>query len=85
MIQVDVSELNEMIQKSVFDALEEYDRRKNAVLITREEAATILGIDVSTLWRWAKCGTLRPQGRVGNRVVYERAKVEAIARGEVMM
>lgn len=81
-IQVEVSELNEMIKQSVFLALEEYDHRKNAVLITREEAAAILDVDISTLWRWSKCGTLKPKGRVGNKVVYERAKVEAIARGE---
>jgi excisionase family DNA binding protein len=45
-------------------------------LITRKEAAHILGISLPTLNEWTKNGTL-PAQRIGTRVRYQRASVYA--------
>jgi len=45
-------------------------------LITRKEAALILGISLPTLNDWTKNGTI-PAQRIGTRVRYQRANVYA--------
>lgn len=43
-------------------------------LITRKQACTLLGINLSTLWKHTKSGKLRSFG-IGNRVFYSRKQV----------
>ena len=50
-------------------------------LLTRKETLQMLGVDASTLWRWAKTGYLLPVG-YGGRKRYKRDDVEAIHTGQ---
>lgn len=49
-------------------------------LLTRKEAISLLGVDSSTLWRWAKTGYLSPVNFGGQRR-YRKAEVDAIING----
>lgn len=44
--------------------------------LTREETATLLRVNQTTLYRWEKSGVLIPAQRIGRRVLYARAEVE---------
>ena len=50
-------------------------------LLTRREVLQMLGVDASTLWRWAKTGYLVPVG-YGGRKRYRAADVRAITEGK---
>jgi len=50
-------------------------------LLTRKETLQMLGIDASTLWRWAKMGYLIPVG-YGGQKRYRVADVRAITEGK---
>ena len=50
-------------------------------LLTRKDALQILGVDASTLWRWAKTGYLIPVG-YGGQKRYRAADVRAITEGK---
>ncbi len=50
-------------------------------LLTRREVLQLLGVDASTLWRWAKTGYLVPVG-YGGRKRYRAADVRAITDGK---
>lgn len=43
-------------------------------LLTREQTACLLDVDVSTLHLWNKKGKLKPRG-LGNRVYYLRSEI----------
>lgn len=44
-------------------------------LLTREQTAHLLHIDLSTLWQWTKRGKLKSYG-IGNRVYYKRTEID---------
>lgn len=46
-------------------------------LYTRDEAAKLLGVNSSTLWRWNKTNYL-PVTKVGGKVLYRRDDIERI-------
>lgn len=48
-------------------------------LIRPGEAARILGVDPSTLWRWVADGKLAPRRTVGGHRRYRRADVIALS------
>jgi excisionase family DNA binding protein len=50
-----------------------------ADLLTVEQAASVLGISVATLWRWRAQGDLDAQHVLG-RTVFDRGKIEALAK-----
>lgn len=50
-------------------------------LLTRKEVLGTLGIDASTLWRWAKTGYLVPI-RYGGQKRYRAADIRAIVEGK---
>ena len=52
--------------------------------MTRENAATYLGLKPKTLAMWAMEGKGPPTRRVGGRVFYYKNDVDAFIRGEVM-
>jgi len=45
-------------------------------LLTRKEAAALLGITLPTLWDWTRKGTL-PGYRISKRVYYKRPEIDA--------
>jgi len=51
------------------------------LLITRREAAASLSISVRTLDTWTKSGKIRPT-RIGNRVLYSTANLQAFIDGQ---
>lgn len=53
-------------------------------LLTAEQAATMLGISIATLWRWRNQGTLTAK-RVLGRTVFLRTQVEATLRKRQQM
>jgi predicted site-specific integrase-resolvase len=50
--------------------------------ITREEAAHILHVNFTTLWRWDKLGHLLSRKIGGRRVMYKYSDVLALLNGE---
>lgn len=51
--------------------------------ITREEAAHILHVNFTTLWRWDKQGHLHSRKIGGRRVMYKYSDVLALLNGEI--
>ena len=51
--------------------------------ITREEAAHILHVNFTTLWRWDKQGHLHSRKIGGRRVMYKYCDVLALLNGEI--
>lgn len=49
-------------------------------LMTHKEVISLLGVDSSTLWRWAKTGYLSPVN-FGGQWRYRKAEVDAIING----
>lgn len=82
-IQMTKAEYDASIEQAVMMALAKYEEHRNAVLITRDEVAARLHVNLSTLWRWEKAGYLRPKSRIGGKLYYELEKVVAIERGEI--
>lgn len=63
------------------------DEKRNAVIpdkerfITRGEAARLLYVDLSTLWRWNKTGILRSKKVGQRRVMYKYSDVLDLLNG----
>ena len=51
--------------------------------ITREEAAHILHVNFTTLWRWDKQGHLHSRKIGGRRMMYKYSDVLALLNGEI--
>lgn len=50
-------------------------RHRERPTISRTDAATALGVDTSTLWRWERMGYLVPV-RIGTKVLYRASDIE---------
>ena len=46
-------------------------------ILTRKEAAKMLSVDISTLWRWEREGHLLPS-RIGKRIYYKYSEIQRI-------
>lgn len=49
-------------------------------LINQTEAARLLGIARSTLWRWLKEGHIQAQYTIGGAPVFERSYIQLLAK-----
>lgn len=60
-----------------FKSLEKNILSKNAndEILTREQTANLLQINLSSLWAWTKAGKLRSYGVSGARRYYKRSEV----------
>ena len=74
--------LIQLIEEAVANAIAPFMEPKNTVLVTREEAAKRLNVDVSTLWRWDKVGYLPVTTRIGKQVFYSEESISRLESGE---
>ncbi len=87
------ADLDELINKAVNGSIalknsEAYiDKKHDAVIsdkerfITRDEAARMLHVDLSTLWRWNKAGSLCSKKVGQRRVMYKYTDVLELLNG----
>ena len=76
---ISVEELTEIIAEKLVNKLEKkiaalISAQNDEELLTREETAQLLKIDISTLWNWTKKGKIISHG-IGNRVYYKRGEI----------
>ena len=73
---LEVTELQELIETSVKNALEQTASKQEpeTVLLTRNEVAKLLGISLVTLTEWIKQGKI-PALRIGTRVRFKKDEV----------
>lgn len=76
--------LRQLIEEAVSRAVARFMEPKNPKLISREEAAQRLKVDISTLWRWDKVGYLPVASRIGKHVYYSEEAIQRIEAGEAM-
>lgn len=79
MVVMTIEDFNRMLQESVEATLQKEHAYENAAgisddtdeeqLLSREEVAGMLGVNLSTLWRWEKAGYL-PCVHLGRKVKY---------------
>lgn len=77
LISVTPEQLSELISENLAAHIQEI---KSAIpqaeqLLTRDQAAQLLDVDLSTLWHWSKSGKLKSYG-IGNRIYYKRSEIE---------
>lgn len=76
---VNVKELTDIISEKLIEKLETkisslIQKNSDDELLTREETAKLLRVNVTTLWHWTKKGKLIAYG-IGNRAYYKRGEV----------
>lgn len=79
-ISTDPNSLASLISDNVRVQLEDLKRElhnSNAAedLLTREQAAELLSINLSTLWAWTKQGKIKQYGISGARRYYKRTEI----------
>lgn len=80
---VSVDELNAIINGAIQTALDAREKKAgDATLISRDAAARRLGVDVSTLWRWQRCGYIKKAVRIGRFVYFTEGELRRLERGE---
>ncbi|MHB1107769.1 MAG: helix-turn-helix domain-containing protein [Lutibacter sp.] len=55
--------------------LEEHFKKQDDTLLTRQETADYLKINLSTLWQWQKKGKL-PAYSIGNRIYFRKSLID---------
>lgn len=78
-VQSTPSELQELIELSVKSQLDEIKKNlsqnnQNDKILSKDETAKFLKIDLSTLYRWTKKGKIKAFG-IGNRVYYSMSDI----------
>ncbi len=73
-VQTTEQELEELISDSLKSQLEKIKQElsnnsEEDKILTREQTAKLLDIDLSSLWRWTKEGKIKAHG-ISNRVYY---------------
>ena len=69
--------MNEIFEDAKAQAVEEYHPEIPEKILTRDEVLKELRISSTTLWRWDKCGYLKPI-HYGSRLMYRQSDIEAI-------
>jgi predicted DNA-binding transcriptional regulator AlpA len=77
--------LRQLIEEAVSSAVAKLMEPQSPVLVSRDEAAKRLGVDISTLWRWAKVGYLPVASRIGKHVYYTEESIRRLEAGETVM
>ncbi|QRM89526.1 helix-turn-helix domain-containing protein [Lacinutrix sp. WUR7] len=74
----------EQLQSAIIDGVKtqledlksHFQPKEPTEYLTRQEVATILKVDLSTIHNWCKSGKLLPYG-IGKRVYFKRADLES--------
>lgn len=76
-IQTSPEQLSELISKNLVEHIQEIKKSipHPEQLLTREQVAELLDIDLSTLWHWTKAGRLKSYG-IANRIYFKRSEIE---------
>jgi excisionase family DNA binding protein len=78
-IQITPEQLQNAIIDGVKNQLEDlklhFQPKEPTELLTRQEVASFLKVDLSTIHNWCKSGKLLPYG-IGKRVYFKRADLE---------
>lgn len=87
-IGINPSDLAKEIKETLIPQLkkelvEEFQPKQPAEYLTRNEVCKLLKIDLSTLHRWRKDGTLTAYG-LGNRVYFKRSEIEDFINGNIL-
>ena len=83
-VSVKLDELRQWHDELVASSGEKKPNEKTSVqeeLLTRKEVLKILGIDASTLWRWAKTGYLVPSN-FGGQKRYKASDIRNLVEGK---
>ena len=78
-VQVSTAELANLIDQKISENLNKFkkeflSKEADDELLTREQTAEFLQVDVSTLYLWAKKGKIKPYG-IGKRRYYKRSEL----------
>lgn len=65
------------------ELIEEFQPKQPTEYLTRTDVCKLLKIDLSTLHRWRKDGTLTAYG-VGNRVYFKRSEIEKFIDNNIL-
>ena len=80
-VQISANDLREVMRSFYEEERQriEAERKINRErpTLTRKETAKILGVTLSTLWKWAQMGYLVPV-KIGTRVMYRPTDVDAM-------
>ncbi|WP_298342230.1 helix-turn-helix domain-containing protein [uncultured Algibacter sp.] len=63
------------VEKELKNIKENFQPKEQEELMTRQEVADYLKINITTLWNWTKKGKLNSYG-IGYRVYYKRSEIE---------
>lgn len=77
-LTVKAGDLLEAMRSLLMEAVPQAPGKEDR-LLSREEAAEMCGVDVSTLWRWDRDGYLKPV-KIGRSVRYHTSDVMAILK-----
>lgn len=74
-----IEELTDIISEKLLNKLEKKllsanQKSYDDELLTREETAKLLKINITTLWNWTRKGKIIAYG-IGNRVYYKRGEI----------
>ena len=77
---VSAADLEEALRSILEEVVSTSNGEKDETLLTVRQAASLLGVDRSTLWRWEKEGYLKPI-RIGRKVRYPMYALNALIKG----
>lgn len=80
LLNISPNQLAELIDSKVSISLQNLknellNKEANDDLLTREEAAAFLKINLSTLWSWQQKGKIKAYGITGSRRYYKRSEL----------
>lgn len=70
-----ITSLFEGLQNQLTELKTNFQPKQPTELLTRNEVAEWLKVDLSTLWSWANKGKITPYG-IGNRIYFKRSEIE---------
>lgn len=73
----EILEMLEQLKQELSLIKENFQPKEPVELMTRQETADFLKINITTLWNWTRKGMLTSYG-IGNRVFYKRSEIENI-------